>query len=82
MSLLGLMEQLLNLEISRFFLQKSDLECLLNLIARALSFLLENQDILKEESLKTGIIDILCLMVTKQEKGPKSGKDNLFLFLY
>ena len=69
---LSCMQKVLNLELNRFILMASEFDCLLNLITKALSLLLETPDTVKDESIRHGIIDIFCLIVSKHEKGPRS----------
>jgi hypothetical protein len=73
-SLLGTIENALNLELARIVLQSSDYECLIGMVNKAISLMLEHPDAVKDETSKSTIIDILCLCVSRHEKGPRSGE--------
>ena len=79
--LLEVIENTLQLELSRIFLQATDYECFLkyifsilnsSIITIAISLILESTESVKDEKVKNAIIEIYSLIITKHEKSGRS----------
>ena len=74
LNLLQVLESVVGLDFSRFILQSTDYDCIINLITQSLSLMLENPDIFKDEPTKQALLEVFCVCISKHERGPRSRK--------
>nr|KAJ3421587.1 Condensin complex subunit [Polyrhizophydium stewartii] len=67
------LEHLVGLQLDRLILASSERDVVMNMVCKSVSLVLENPDVIKRESIKSPLMDILCVVATRYNAPGKPG---------
>jgi hypothetical protein len=65
---LALLERVVALDLDRILVSCSERDCLLNMLTKSISLLLEEPDTLKDEACKASILEVFTLIIHSYER--------------
>ena len=72
--LVHVIDQLVHLDLCRLIPSSAERDCLINVVTKSICYVLEDADSLKDDGLKSSLLDLLAVIVKQYENGSVHGK--------